>query len=829
MVVLRELSDECSSCPLAEVHESDTVLVHRLGNQAANSGWISTAIRAGRDEQAQLLLFREMAGLLVLTLEESYADPEGESFREKQLMKFLEDGGNALVEIDNRRRLTSVNKGAVALLGQKLYGYLGRPIEELIDTGYYGKFQQACSRVMHSLNSEHIDVFLKDWEGDLYKVSLELHPNRSSRGETVGLYALIKGVSDKNPVLDALRESEQRFIDLFEKAPAGYQSLDEEGYFIEVNQQWLDLLGYEKDEVLGRWFGDFLEPSYRETFRERFPLFKERGKIHSELQMLRKDGESRFVAFEGRIGYKDDGSFKQTHCLLTDITEQRKSEELLKKNEQYFKSLFNFLNSGITILEPDKECGGFLIRNMNPSGELINRVNLVDVQGRAYSDVFPEAERSGLLESIRECCLTGRSQYIPLKEYKDERISIFLESYVAKLPSDEIMLIYDDRTSQVQMEKRVRQSEKMEAIGHLAGGIAHDFNNILTGILGFTELIRMKKEDSADILDYLDKIEGAGGRARKLVQQILSFSRQDMGRQELFLLKPLLQESLEFLKSVIPSTVVIEGDLADKVPPVQGDPGGIREILLNLSSNASFAMNDRGVLRIALSRIEASEAFEGALGQSAPGSYALLSVEDDGCGMSRDVLDHIFEPYYTTREVGDGSGMGLPMVFGILKNHSANIQVFSTPGAGSIFKMYFPLLADEDEEDQTKKDPTEGQAESILVIDDEQMNCTLYREFLERLGYEVTDFLNPLEAFEWLRSGERAVDLVISDQTMPEMTGTDLCLRIREDFPELPVLICSGFSPEVNEDNFRKFGASGFIAKPFEFSDLADQIRSLLD
>ena len=513
-VVLKESPEECRYCPLKQVYDSGTVLAHGLGDQVVSRGWVCSTIQKGSEEE-QLNLFRKLVGLLVMALEEQCSDPKRLSYREKQLMGLLESSGNGLIEMDNRRHLVAVNKGAVSLLGERLNELLGRPVEELIDTGQYGKFQQSCSRVLNSFNPEQLNVSLKDWEGDVYRVALELHPNRNAEGRAVGLYGLIKSSSGGNAMIDALRESEQRFMDLFEKVPAGYQSLDEEGYFIEVNPQWLDLLGYSREEVLGRWFGDFLAPSYREAFRERFPVFKERGKIHSEFQMLHKNGERLFIAFEGRISYRDDGSFKQTHCLLSDITEQKKSNEVLMQNEQYFKCLFDLLNSGITILELDSECGDFIIRKMNPSGELINRVSQVDVQGRLLKEVFPAVEDTGLLELIRKCCLTGRPQYLPLREYRDERISIHMESYVAKLPSGEIMLIYDDRTSQVQMEKRVRESEKMEAIGHLAGGIAHDFNNILTGILGFTELTRMKAGENGDIKSYLDKIEGAGGQSQK--------------------------------------------------------------------------------------------------------------------------------------------------------------------------------------------------------------------------------------------------------------------------------------------------------------------------
>ena len=827
-VVMSERPKECSFCPLENMCGNGSIISQRLGSYGVTSGWISAKSRKGAVEEQQLL-FREMVGLLVMALEEGQPRYENYSSREKQLAAFLESSGNALLEMDKRRHLVAVNKAAVSMLGERLYKYLGRPVEEIIETGQYGVFQQVCYRVQNSSRPETLYVPLKDREGDVYRISIELHPNLNEDGDIPGLYGLIKKSAKEDQEALAIRESEQRFTDFFEKAPAGYQSLDEHGYFIDVNQSWLDLLGYNKNEVLGRWFGEFLGPSYRDAFRERFPLFKERGKIHSEFQMLRKDGKKIFIAFEGRIGYKKDGSFKQTHCLLTDITEKKKAEERLIKSEQYFKSLFNLMNSGITILEADKDCGKFLIQNMNPSGELINRLSLVDVKGRPYSEVFPAVENQGLIELIRKCCITGKPQYLPLREYRDERISLHIECYIAKLPSGEIMLIYDDRTSQVQMEKRIRESEKMEAIGHLAGGIAHDFNNILTGILGFTELIRMKQRYNSEILDFLDQIEGAGERARKLVQQILSFSKQDLGKYELFLLKPLLQENLDFLRSVIPSSVLIEDNLNDNVPPVEGDPAGIRDILLNLASNARNAMNDRGTLRISLSREDAAEPFDGVTGQSPAGSYALITVKDNGCGMDSDVMDHIFEPYFTTREVGKGSGMGLPMVFGILKNHNANICVTSTPGQGSVFKLYFPLITVEDKESSAMKYPVEGQAESILVVDDEPMNCTLYRGLLERLGYSVTEFLNPVEALNWLSSGEQHVDLVISDQTMPEMTGTDLSRQIRDNFPYLPVLICTGFSPEIDEDNYKEFGASGFLSKPFELAELATQIRSLLD
>ncbi|MDC7222697.1 MAG: PAS domain S-box protein, partial [Spirochaetales bacterium] len=273
-----------------------------------------------------------------------------------------------------------------------------------------------------------------------------------------------------------LKESEERFQMLFQKAPLGYQSLDKDGNFIDVNEAWLTTLGYEKQEVLGRWFGDFLAPDYVEAFRERFPLFKERGQIHSEFYMIHKSGEKRYIIFEGRIGHKENGEFRQTHCILADHTQKKQVEDALKESEAHLRSIFENISVGVFVYEPSSNGKDFTLVDINRGGIKLTGKSREELKGQGVDRIFPGAWEMGLIDLMITASRTGSPQKLPMTAYRDKDRSLVLESHITPLPSGRLVVLHEDKTDFFQMEERLRQSEKMEAIGKLAGGVAHDFN-----------------------------------------------------------------------------------------------------------------------------------------------------------------------------------------------------------------------------------------------------------------------------------------------------------------------------------------------------------------
>ena len=515
LFMTRNPQRECDHCPLSRHYENRTGLTQCLGKGDSTLGWITVlASQNVEEDKEEREFFSELSGLISHTLTELNYRASHQDL-DNRYKAFLDSSSDAVLELDKQGRLITANKSAFSLMGPMLQERYGRSLEPMMNGSHYKRFEESLRSVLKSGKSINTRISDLDWNGQVLTVSTDLNPRFNLEGDPIGFTAFFRDVTDFNLKLKDYRRKEERFFNLFDKAPLAYQSLDEEGRFLEVNDNWLQMVGYDRSEIIGRWFGDFLAPGYADVFRQRFPQFKKNGQIYSEFYMVSKEGERRYISFEGRIDYKEDGSFKQTHCVLKDLTDKKKAEDAVRENEAYFRSIFEFINSGIAIYEPYNDGEDFVFQDLNPVGQMLSKVALADIKGKKISEVFPGVKEMGLFECLQKTYQTGESQYLPVREYKDNRISEIVENHISKLPSGNILVIYDDRTKQVQMEQRLRQTEKMEAIGHLAGGIAHDFNNILTGILGYAELLNLKTSYDDDVKSYLSNIISAGGPGQK--------------------------------------------------------------------------------------------------------------------------------------------------------------------------------------------------------------------------------------------------------------------------------------------------------------------------
>ncbi|MCI0470295.1 MAG: response regulator, partial [Candidatus Aminicenantes bacterium] len=372
---------------------------------------------------------------------------------------------------------------------------------------------------------------------------------------------------------------------------------------------------------------------------------------------------------------------------------------------------------------------------------------------------------------------------------------------------------------------------KMEAIGTLAGGIAHDFNNILSAIIGFTELAMLKTPEDSNIRSHLKQVLSASNRAKETIKQILAFSRKGDKEQRPIFLNEVVNEALKLLRSTLPSTIEIRANVDKTKNPVLANSIQIHQLLMNLCTNAAYAMREKGgILEITLREIDFDPA---AINRRdlQPGLYNQLSIADTGHGMTSEVRNRIFEPYFTTREHGEGTGMGLAVVHGIVKSHRGEIVVYSEPGKGTMFDIYFPITSLEKNSDPVidKQAPVQHGTERILLVDDEYLLAESGKELLENLGYQVVNRTSSIEALEAFRSHPDNFDLVVTDQTMPNMTGVQLTLELKKIRPDIPIILCTGFSEKVNEKNFLAKGISSFLMKPLISDDLARVVRHVLD
>ena len=386
-----------------------------------------------------------------------------------------------------------------------------------------------------------------------------------------------------------------------------------------------------------------------------------------------------------------------------------------------------------------------------------------------------------------------------------------------------------DITERKELEHRLQQSQKLESIGNLAGGIAHDFNNILSSIIGFTELALDDAVKGTPQEENLQEVFTAGKRARDLVKQILAFARQSDEERKPIRMDSVAKEVLMLIRSTIPATIEIKEDL-DCQSLIMGNPSQVHQLYMNLCTNAAQAMEDiGGILEIALKDMEINEQSKLPLSELKPGSYIRLTVSDTGPGISADIIGHIFEPYFTTKGIGKGTGMGLALVHGIAESYGGKITVESELGTGTVFSIYLPITKKrEDYQLYTKKSLPFG-TERILFVDDELPIAKMGSRILERLGYQVTIRTSSIEALELFRTKSDDFDLVITDMTMPNMTGDELAIQLIAFRSDIPIILCTGYSIKITEKEAAKIGIKAFAYKPVVTADLAKIVRQVLD
>jgi PAS domain S-box-containing protein len=391
-------------------------------------------------------------------------------------------------------------------------------------------------------------------------------------------------------------------------------------------------------------------------------------------------------------------------------------------------------------------------------------------------------------------------------------------------------VIYEDITERKQLEAHLQQAQKMEAIGTLAGGIAHDFNNILAAILGYGELLAFDMQKDTCAWQNLQAILKSTHRAKDLVGQILAFSRQNELNLMPVQISSIIKETLKMLRASLPTTIEIRRKIETTDGIINADPTQIHQVLMNLCTNAAHAMRDKGgVLEVTLSRIHLDQAKQLPHPDLQTCSYLKISVSDTGHGMTTGKLKRIFDPYFTTKEAGQGTGLGLAVVRGIIKAHGGAITVESSPDKGSLFEVYLTEIQEEISPQSKTVQAYRTGRETILFVDDEQALVTMSEQMLDLLGYHAVTRTSSIEAFELFQHDPYRFDLVITDMTMPNMTGEKLAGKILEIRPDIPVILCTGYSEQITEQRARDLGISAFVMKPMVMKELANKIRDVLD
>lgn len=421
------------------------------------------------------------------------------------------------------------------------------------------------------------------------------------------------------------------------------------------------------------------------------------------------------------------------------------------------------------------------------------------------------------------CMITGYYREISARQ-------MFFSTHLLALEKQKIARINEELDQRVKERTRaLHKKQKMEAIGTLAGGIAHDFNNILSAIMGYTELALMEIDPESKTADSLEQVMAAGNRATDLTRQILTFSRQNEQEVAPMAVKPVVKEALKLITASTPSRIRIYENLESDAW-IEGDPTQVHRIVINLCTNSVHAMEDgNGSLEVTLEEAIIDAGFPGEKDQLTPGQYLVLSVSDTGHGMKQDVIDKIFDPFFTTKAVDHGTGMGLSVVHGIVKQYNGTIKVYSEPGQGTTFSLFFPICQKVSHaEPESDEQHLEGD-EKIVVVDDETAITDVLDKQLSAMGYKVSAFTRASEAVRYIRENAEEIDLVITDFTMPEMTGLELSEKISGLNLGIPIILCTGYGENITRLKMRPLGIKGFLMKPLIRQRLLSSVRNLLD
>jgi PAS domain S-box-containing protein len=505
--------------------------------------------------------------------------------------------------------------------------------------------------------------------------------------------------------------------------------------------------------------------------------------------------------------------------------EIRKREE----SEGMLNAIFNQAKDGILVA--DARTKRFLTGNKTICGML--GYSPEEIKNLGVGDIHPKEHLPGVIE-IFDRQATREIELAPEVPVIRKDGTIFfadIKASPARIGDKTYLIgIFRDVSEKKDFEEKVRKTQRLEAIGTLAGGIAHDFNNILSAILGYTDLALTELPPDTALYQYLQEVLKAGNRAKDLIKQILTFSRKTATEFIPIQAQSIVKEALKLLRATIPTTIEIRESIDSACPPIMADPSQIHQVVMNICTNAYHALeNTGGRLEVDLREIKVTEKSPPGKTLIWPGRYLRLNFHDNGPGMKKEIMDHIFEPYFTTKGKEKGTGLGLAVVHGIVIKHNGMITVESEPGRGTTFSLYFPIVENESAPQLTVQNAIPTGKERILFIDDEQTLVLLARQMLESLGYKATCMTSSSEGFKTFQQDPQGYDLVITDQTMPILPGSELAQRILAIRPDMPIILCTGYSSMISEQKAKQLGIREFLLKPIERRKLAETIRRALD
>jgi PAS domain S-box-containing protein len=635
--------------------------------------------------------------------------------------------------------------------------------------------------------------------------------------------------------LDAVRAS---YFDLYNVAPVGYFTISEKGLILEANLTAATLLGLARSAMIKQPISRFIHKEDQDIYYlQRKQLFETDEPQDWDMRMVKKDGTVFWAHLKSTVAMDAEGK-TVCHIVMSDITKSKRADMLLRESEQNFRTLADSGRALIWTSGTDKLCNYFNSVWLEFTGRKLEQemgngwtegVHPDDLQSclDIYVGAFDRREKFSM--EYRMLRYDGEYRWIlddgcPRYDSMGEFIG-----YIGHCL--DISERKHDEEENAKLEVQLRHAQKMESIGFLAGGIAHDLNNILFPISGLSEMLLDDVPPGNPEHESIKQIYKSAQRGSDLVKQILTFSRQSKPQKLPIKIQSILKDVLRLVRSTIPMNIEITSHIKPDCGMVSADPTQVHQIVMNLITNAYHAVErNGGTIDIELKETGPPDVTSGYFVRLLAGGYARITVSDTGTGIDKTLIDKIFDPYFTTKELGKGTGLGLSVVYGIVKEHSGDIQVYSEVGRGTTFHVYLPLLIDAKYSKSaavTREYPT-GR-ERILLVDDEEPIVRMEQMMLERLGYQVTARTSSLDALAAFKANPGYFDLVISDRGMPLMTGEQLARKLIFIKPGIPIIICTGFGDENDVNRAKAMGIKGFLMKPVATGDLATMVRKVLD
>lgn len=743
-----------------------------------------------------------------------------------ELNQIFNTAGHGMTVVDKNFNVLLANERFSVLAGITREETEGKKCYEVFPGPLCHTSGCPLTRILNGEERVECDVEKERKDGVRVPCIVTVTPFRGPDGELLGVVEDFKDITERKQAEKALQESEDKYRTIFETTGTAIMIIEEDTTITMVNTEFENLFGYPKGEVEGtKSWSKFVVEEDLERMREYHTL-----RIN-EANAAPRNYEFRGVDREGNLKnllmtIAIIPGTKRSVASILDITDRRRAEE----DHLRLATAIEQAAEGVIITD-----GNGMIQYVNPAFEIISGYNREEIIGQHHrflkSSKHDEAFYKGMWATLsRGEVWTGRM----INEKKDGT-PYEVEASISPIRDNagtimNYVTIERDVTHEVELEAQLRQVQKMEAIGTLAGGVAHDFNNILGAIMGYAEMALYNVPEGTSARRNLEQVLKASYRGKDLVKQIITFSRRSEQERKPMRIGPIIKEALKLLRASLPTTIEIHHHIGSESGMVLADPAQIHQVLMNLCSNAAHAMREKGgVLEVSLADVELDSDAAGGHPDFKPGWYLKLTVSDTGYGMDHATMERIFEPFFTTKGPGEGTGMGLAVVHGIVKGYGGAITVSSEPGQGSVFNVFLPQIEADTIMEPTSLTPIPRGSERVLFVDDEEALVDMVRQMLEHLGYNVVAKVSSIEALDVFRAEPESFDLVIADQTMPQMTGAELAKELMRIRPDIPIILCTGFSEVITEEEAKAEGILEFVMKPISTREMAETVRRVLD